>query len=65
MPPAEPTDGGPQGLEGVLGAALAAADADRANLQLREGSGLVLCGSVGFERAFLDFFAIVRDADCA
>lgn len=47
-------------LEAVLEAALFVTGAPRGNLQLFDGEGLRIAVQRGFERPFLDFFAIVR-----
>jgi GAF domain-containing protein len=53
-------------LEAVLEAALFVTGAPRGNLQLFDGEGLRIAVQRGFERPFLDFFAIVRnDEDSA
>jgi GAF domain-containing protein len=50
-------------LEAVLDAALFVTGAPRGNLQLFDGEGLRIAVQRGFERPFLDFFAIVRNEE--
>ena len=50
-------------LEAVLEAALFVTGAPRGNLQLFDGEGLRIAVQRGFERPFLDFFAIVRNEE--
>jgi GAF domain-containing protein len=50
-------------LEAVLDAALFVTGAPRGNMQLFDGEGLRIAVQRGFERPFLDFFAIVRNEE--
>ena len=50
-------------LESVLEAALFVTGAPRGNLQLFDGEGLRIAVQRGFERPFLDFFAMVRNEE--
>ena len=50
-------------LEAVLETALFVTGAPRGNLQLFDGEGLRIAVQRGFERSFLDFFAIVRNEE--
>lgn len=51
-------------LEAALDAAITATSADKGNVQISSAEGLRIVAQRGFQRPFLDFFAVVAHGSC-